>query len=46
VDRGHEALLDADGIVEDLGDRREQFVVQDAFETTSGPASSLSWLTP
>ena len=34
VDRGHQAALDADRVVQHLGDRARQFVVHDALEIT------------
>ena len=47
VDRGHEPLLDADGLVQHLHDGAMQFVVQEALEMTACFLGSyLSALTP
>jgi hypothetical protein len=48
VDRGHEAALDADGVVQDIGDRGEAVRgagrVRDDLDASSAPG--LSWFTP
>ena len=47
VDGGHQRLLDAEGVVDDLGSvGARQLVVQEALETTSISGVYRLWFTP